>query len=49
MTSCHNNYISCPYNDDGGGNYHDRWVYVVVSMVTILETGIAEMFVLIHL
>ena len=45
MNSCPNNYNCCAYNDDGSGDYHDRWVFVVVSMVTILETGIAKMFV----
>ena len=48
-TSCPNNYNSRAYNDDGGGDYHDRWVYVLISMVTIFQTGIAEMVVLINL
>jgi hypothetical protein len=49
MNSCPNNYYCCAYNDDGGGDNHDRWVYVVVSMVTILVTGMAEVVVLINL
>ena len=49
MNSCPNNYNRCAYNDDGGGDNHDRWVYGVVFMATIFQTGLAEMVVLTNL